>query len=1690
MDKFGVHLKSTGLPNTREKEKTRQTTTRKNQPTNMKDIKSMFESKSEGTTGSTSAPVSMGTDFKSRSYTTQKTVTKKPSSDKSAKDEEDLTLFSQFKFSIDANKNTTLERTNSSDSCHSMGSPRGVRKANKDDTNDTTKAQVVKSKVMTSSSKTFQASVDSKIHRVNSREDNSLKQKATSDLIGNLAILRTLPGGSKKSETSASSAQSETSKPNKVFKETSSLLKEKKTSSTDSVNSDKDVGQKSSVSRTKEFSVSKSAKKSSDVSKLSGESKLTKQKELGSSLSPKASEKKFKSDFGLSYNKKQEISVSSGPGLSRQSSTDSVTSEKSSPRSSLKSKGKLKLDQSTASDTGSSGSLSPRVKSFSPEVKPDEKPEWMEKSKELVNKFQTKLKKPVISDFSVIVTTSSVSEETTKSSTSSSSTWPSKSTTPQKTDTVTNTSSTFTKTSVTRTDSGRKSDLHGYKEALLSKEASSSKEFLEKFSKDKELKEEKTDKELLSRKTSSEQFQKLKGGFEQSDDTSKSTQPKPKIEMPNSNQFLERRNSFEKPKPADIAKCTTLKNLKNDGKIVGVKDRISALNEGKGEVVDERFRNKVQTQKSTEKSKDSDQEYHDVAVNRAGPTNDWPTSESESDENMYECIPATDPRKKEEGGTEHRLTRKHGQKSPSSIRKGNNRPSFDLDSHVNDSSSEVTTEAGDSSSKEGTLESTEDGTGIEADVEEYDSDGSGSSGIYEPIDPNWESHKPSQDSTGQEEPPVLPPGRGRHKKKDGKTIGKKLKKFKEKLGSNAAKQNEGSLPKVSSTSSITSNSSSSGLLKKVGKIMKKSKVNGAQMRNGEDPEEIRVCNSATDSSDINEDIYEDEPVQLRAHIGSSGGEDNSGSDIYEQHIEVDSLDRAPSRPPPPPPTAPPAPPVPPRLSLPPVPDKDVPPPRPPSTGKIKSPGDDTPALPPRNRISGNFNLDMVVPISPGGRSGPTWHPAPESYLHGHNVKGSKFNDQVDGGGSSSSSDEAQSGMVRTSMDYIEPDPPVKGRGTLIKQDSVPQEPAPAPPIPPPPVMRNRQKEPLEKRPSSGYAGFKETPQNSVTAPFDDLLIYKRHLDIKEIEDDIVYIDMSDDQLYGTLDRRFTSKFESEPLYQCYHRDKVTKSTRRHTEMVVSEDEDEEPVQMTKPDRGERIYEAVEDIDEAPKKKLSTLEMFGKTGSVLRALWAEMPEVKESGVLEKVSPHERKIQEAMFEIITSEASYLKSLNVLIDVFLMSPEFSSEHSDRCVITRQERHVLFSNIGSVRDTSENFLCDLEASWQKSVFLSDLCDIIYKHAANKFECYIRYCTNQTFQERATQELQKRPETSEVIKRLERNPSCQGLPMISFLLLPMQRITRLPLLVDAICHRLDPDTPKHKSACKALDALNKVVKKCNDGAKRMQQTEQMCHLARNLEFKVKEIPLISASRFLVKQGELTRIVTDSTSRIPFGKRASSKQPVYIYLFNDLLIVSKRKKCRSSYSFTPQNISALFNNTYVVTDYAKRNALHVENIDTPEKAKLLPNSVPSGMKNLFIVALLENHEQRQVELVLSCKSPSDRTRWIDALSPTAKESDSEKIYEEWDCPQVQCIKRFNATEPDELGLEESDVVNVFKKMGDGWYEGERIRDGEKGWFPSDHTEEIMNSHVRSRNLRLRYRLMLASSQEYSNASVQGGMIKT
>lgn len=64
---------------------------------------------------------------------------------------------------------------------------------------------------------------------------------------------------------------------------------------------------------------------------------------------------------------------------------------------------------------------------------------------------------------------------------------------------------------------------------------------------------------------------------------------------------------------------------------------------------------------------------------------------------------------------------------------------------------------------------------------------------------------------------------------------------------------------------------------------------------------------------------------------------------------------------------------------------------------------------------------------------------------------------------------------------------------------------------------------------------------------------------------------------------------------------------------------------------------------------------------------------------------------MFEIITSEVTYLKSINILIEVFQKSDEFGSDVPEKSVLTKEKRKEVFSNINIIRDASEKYVLRL---------------------------------------------------------------------------------------------------------------------------------------------------------------------------------------------------------------------------------------------------------------------------------------------------------------------------------------------------------------------------------------------------------------
>lgn len=296
---------------------------------------------------------------------------------------------------------------------------------------------------------------------------------------------------------------------------------------------------------------------------------------------------------------------------------------------------------------------------------------------------------------------------------------------------------------------------------------------------------------------------------------------------------------------------------------------------------------------------------------------------------------------------------------------------------------------------------------------------------------------------------------------------------------------------------------------------------------------------------------------------------------------------------------------------------------------------------------------------------------------------------------------------------------------------------------------------------------------------------------------------------------------------------------------------------------------------------------------------------------------------------------------------------------------------------------------------------------------------------------------------------------MISFLILPMQRVTRLPLLLDTVCQKTKACTAAYGAATRALKAISKLVKNCNEGARAMERTEQMYTLQKQLEFgKKKPFPLISASRWLLKRGELYLLLSEEAGIF----RRGAGRLCYLFLFNDVLIITK-KKSEESYS---------------VMNYATLDQVVVEKMENTDPPSPPPGKTVSGGTArgtaggfLFRVVMEKDSEGRREEIVLSAETLSDRARWIAALMHREKEKLD--TTPKGDLSQVEITQTYLAKQADELSLQQADVVLVLGGE-DGWCWGERLRDGERGWFPEACARQITSRTAVECNVRRMERL--------------------
>ncbi|KAK4474698.1 hypothetical protein MN116_001826 [Schistosoma mekongi] len=175
--------------------------------------------------------------------------------------------------------------------------------------------------------------------------------------------------------------------------------------------------------------------------------------------------------------------------------------------------------------------------------------------------------------------------------------------------------------------------------------------------------------------------------------------------------------------------------------------------------------------------------------------------------------------------------------------------------------------------------------------------------------------------------------------------------------------------------------------------------------------------------------------------------------------------------------------------------------------------------------------------------------------------------------------------------------------------------------------------------------------------------------------------------------------------------------------------------------------------------------------------------------------------AIKELIETELAYGKSLIEVQDVFYKPLKASK------MLTVQQLDDIFPHWNELIDTSTEFYHDLNDCLEANPSVQLVGQILLKHMG-KFKVYRHYCIRQRVACETLQHcLSTNYRLNQIIKIFEKNTKTKGLPLSSYLLKPMQRITKYKLIVGKIALNTDLSLPNHGEFVKAYDLICALLK-------------------------------------------------------------------------------------------------------------------------------------------------------------------------------------------------------------------------------------------------------------------------------------------
>ncbi|XP_048829859.1 intersectin-2b isoform X1 [Brienomyrus brachyistius] len=271
-------------------------------------------------------------------------------------------------------------------------------------------------------------------------------------------------------------------------------------------------------------------------------------------------------------------------------------------------------------------------------------------------------------------------------------------------------------------------------------------------------------------------------------------------------------------------------------------------------------------------------------------------------------------------------------------------------------------------------------------------------------------------------------------------------------------------------------------------------------------------------------------------------------------------------------------------------------------------------------------------------------------------------------------------------------------------------------------------------------------------------------------------------------------------------------------------------------------------------------------------------------LESVSPLERKRQGYIHELVETEERYVEDLQLALQVF------HKPMSESGRLTDSEMNMIFVNWNELIASNTALLKALQprkSAAGEGVPVQMIGDVLASHLSS-MQPYILFCSCQLnaaalLQHKTDQE----PDFKIFLKKIATDYRCKGMPLSSFLLKPMQRITRYPLIIKNILESTPETHVDHSHLQEALEKAEELCLQVNEGVREKENSDRLewiqAHVQRegiieNLTFN--SLTNCMGPRKILHSGKLCK--------------TKSNKELHVFLFNDFLLFTQLAKQFSS----------------------------------------------------------------------------------------------------------------------------------------------------------------------------------------------------